>query len=281
MSNDILKTIERVKGIPAPFTFVADSTTRALDMLCRTFCTPPTDNVVVVEPAREIYRFVADVNHIEYKTVALDDQLSITAAQILKACNAKTHMVWICSPNAVTGTTMAREEMRRLLAEFKGMVVVDELLVDYERQRPLRLELPQLPNLIVLSEPGLVFASREIISRLHTLDALYSTSKTTLPELADPFERERATSLTNQERVRMMEALRLLPMCQQVFAADAPFFVARINQPANVCRYLQERGISITTLDGRPDYLKINVGTRTENNELVGALRQFSFSSIR
>lgn len=275
MNNDILKTIERIKGIPAPFTFVADSSERALDLLCRTFCMPTADNVVTVEPAREFYSFVAKTNHVGQRSAKLDDQLTITADAILKVCNAQTRMVWICSPNSVTGTSMGREEIRLLLSRFQGMVVVDEVLCDYDRQRPLRMELPQHPRLIVLSEPGIIFAQREVISRLHQLDSLYLSQKTALPEFSDPFERERQAAFVLQERDRMMEALRLLPFIQQVFPSDAPFFMVRSEQAAPLRKYLRERDIVLTMLDDRPHLLLIPVRTRTENNELVGALRQY------
>lgn len=276
MSNDILKAIERTKGIPAPYTFVADSSLRALDLLCRTFCMPSADHIVTVEPSRDIFPFIAKTNHVEQRTVALDDQLSITADTILKACNLQTRMVWLSSPNTVTGTCMAREEMRTLLSRFQGMVVVDELLTDYDRQRPLRMELPQHPRLIVLSEPGIIFAQPEVIERLHHLDSLYLTQKSSLPELADPFERERQATLVLQERDRMMEAFRLLPLCQQVFPSGAPFFIVRIHQSEAVCHYLAGRGITLSALDGHPDCLCIPVGTRSQNSDLIGALRQYN-----
>lgn len=278
MNNDILKTIERIKGIPAPYTFAADSSVRALDLLCRTFCMPQTDQVVTVEPSPSFFSFVTKTNHVVQRTVALDDRLCITADQILKVCNAHTQMVWICTPNSDTATVMAREEVKLLLSHYKGYVVIYELLCDYDRQRPLRMELPQHPRLIVLSEPGLVFAQPEVISHLHQFDDLYLTQKTELPELADPYERERQATLILQERDRMMEAFRLLPLCQQVFPSGGPFFMVNIPQSEAVCRYLSERGISLSALDGYPHFLRIPVGTRSQNNDLIGTLRQFNLN---
>ena len=276
MNKDLQKAIERSKGIPAPYTFAADTTVRAIDLVCRVFCTPAVDRVLIVEPTHDAYPFVARANRVEYKTIGMNHQLTITADEVLSACDEDTRMVWLCSPNPLTGISMQRDEMHRLLSEFSGWVLVDDRLSDYERQRPLRMELPRQPRLIVVSEPGLVFASPDVINRLHALDDLYLTSKSSYDELADPYELERSTTLTLQERDRMMEAFRLLPMCQQVYPSDAPFFVVRMERASELAAYLRERGISVDVVPQRPDCLLIPVRSRTDNNALIGALRRMA-----
>ena len=276
MNKDLLKAIERSKGIPAPYTFAADTTVKAVDLVCRVFCTPAVDRVLIVEPTHDIYPFVARVNRVEHKTIGMNAQLTFTADEILQACDEDTRMVWLCSPNPLTGVSMLRDEMHRLLNEFSGWVVVDDRLSDYDRQRPLRMELPRLPRLIVISDPGLVFASPEVISQLHALDDLYLTTKGSADFLADPFELERSTTLTLQERDRMMEAFRLLPTCQQVFPSGAPFFVVRMVEAVRLSAILREQGINVDTLPQRPDCLLIPVRSRTDNNTLIGILRRLA-----
>lgn len=274
MKNSVYKTIELRKGIPAPYTFVADNTLRAIDLVCRTFC-KHGDKMLSLEPTRSDYRYVAKVNHIDYVEVALDEKLSITADALLKLCHKKTRLIWLCCPNVVTGTTVAREEIVKLLQTFKGMVVVDEVLGDYARQRSMRYELPKHANLVILNEPGIIFTQPDNIALLSQLAPLYATEKDKLDDLDDPYDAERSVTLTLQERDRMMDAFRALPFCTRVYPSEAPFFVVALSQSDAVISFLATRQLSLKPLEGIPHHFVITVGKRAENNELIGALRQY------
>lgn len=274
MTNELTKTLERVKGIPAPYTFVADTTLRAIDLLVRTFCMPTTDEMVAIEPTRSDYRFAADINHVAYREACVDDDFQITAEGLLKVCTAQTRLIWLSAPNAVTGNyNMVREEFNLLAERFNGLIVVDESLVDFSRQRPLRFELPKYKKLVILSDPGLIFTAPENIARLRRLESLYEFRGTTIDALPDPFDLERTVRLTTQERARLMDAFRLLPQCERVYASDADFFLVRMRNAGDIVAYLAQRGISISHLP-QHNVLIIPVGTRSENNELMGLLRQ-------
>ena len=274
ITNELTKRLERQKGIPAAYTFVAGQSLRAIDLLYRTFCTPFSDNVVTTELTRSDYRRLAEVNHVEYREAPLDADFQLTAEQLMKVCNNRTRLVWLCMPNVVTGnTTMVREELTRFMEKYAGLVVVDESLSDYARTRPLRYELPKHPRLIVLDAPGLLFAQPDIIRRLQALGDLYDYEGDLLAAIPDPYDLERRVRLLMQERTRLMDAFRELPHCERVYASEADFFVVRMSDACRIVDYLRQRSINISTLPD-PSLLRIPIGSRTDNNELVGALRQ-------
>ena len=274
ITNELTKTLERQKGIPAAYTFVTGHRMRAIDLLYRIFCTPFADNVVAPEPACDDYRQLADVNHIAYLEAPLDSEFRLTADALLKACNAKTRLVWLSLPSSVTGNNnMVRAEVEQLLGRFTGIVVADETFSDYARLRSLRFELPKYPRLIVLDAPGLLFAQPTVVERLAKLAYLYDYEGDLLSALPDPFDLERRVRLCVQERTRLMEAFRELPLCEHVFASESDFFLVRMRDADTIVAYLAQRGISISRLP-QHNVLIIPIGTRSENNELVGALRQ-------
>lgn len=272
ITNELTKTLERQKGIPVAYTFVAGQPLRAIDLLYRTFCTPFADNVVANELTRSDFRRMAEVNHVDYREAPLNADFYLDAEALLKVCDDKTRLVWLCMPNPVTGNNnMVREELARFMDAFDGMTVVDESLSDYARQRPLRYELPKHPRLIVLDKPGLLFAQPAVIGRLQELGDIYDyEGEVTLP---DPFDLDRHVRLLMQERTRLMDAFRELSFCEHVYASEADFFVVRMSHTKEVVDYLRQRSISISTLPD-PTLLRIPIGTRADNNELVGALRQ-------
>jgi histidinol-phosphate aminotransferase len=75
-----------------------------------------------------------------------------------------------------------------------------------------------------------------------------------------------------------MQAFTELPICQQVFKTDANFFLARMTDAKKIYDYLVDKGIIVrnrSRIQLCDNCLRITIGTRTENNELLAALRQF------
>jgi histidinol-phosphate aminotransferase len=291
---ELKKKIEEVKGIPADYTFLGNGSDEAIDLPYRCFCRPGIDNVVAIEPTYGMYKVCADINDVEYRPVLLDEQYQIKAEQLLAACDQNTKLIWICSPNNPTGNAIDRVEILKVITGFEGIVIVDEAYSDFSRERPLRYELPKYPNLIVLNTMskawasaairlGMAFASKEIISIFNKVKYPYNvnllTQQQAMKALSDRFDVERWVNMILQERVRMMEAFRLLPVCQQVYPTDANFFLARVTDAQRIYDYLVDLGIIVrnrTRVKLCNNCLRITIGTRNENNELVGALRQFN-----
>lgn len=285
--------IEQVKGIPPDYTFVGNGSDEAIDLMYRCFCEPRVDNVVAIEPTYGMYKVCADINDVEYRPVLLDDGYQLRADRLLAACDAHTKVVWLCSPNNPTGNDLCRDEVLKIIDSFGGLVVVDEAYSDFSRLRPLRYALPRHPNLVVLNtlskawaaaaiRLGMAFASPAIISVLNKVKYPYNVSLPAQQEairvLSDPFEVDRWTQLILRERARMMEAFGQLPICQKLYPSDANFFLARVTDAQRIYDYLVGKGIIVrnrTRVALCQDCLRITVGTRNENNDLIGALRTY------
>ena len=293
LQHELKAKIEQVKGIPVNYTFLGNGSDEAIDLMYRCFCEPKVDNVVAIEPTYGMYKVCADINDVEYRPVLLDENYQITADKLLVACNAHTKVIWICSPNNPTGNDINRDEILKVISDFDGLVVVDEAYSDFSRLRPLRYELPRHPNLVVLNtlskawasaaiRLGMAFASPQIIEVFNKVKYPYNvnllTQQQAIKTLSDPFEVDRWIQLIMQERTRMLEAFRQLPICQKVYPTDANFFLTQVTDAQAIYDYLVKKGIIVrnrTRVQLCHNCLRITVGTRNENNELIGALRQF------
>ena len=288
---ELKKMIEKVKGIPSNYTFLGNGSDEAIDLMYRCFCEPKVDNVVAIEPTYGMYKVCADINDVEYRPVLLDENYQITAEKLLAACDKNTKVIWICSPNNPTGNDINREEIVKVLNCFEGIVVVDEAYSDFSHQRPLRFELPRYPNLVVLNtlskawasaaiRLGMAFASPEIIEILNKVKYPYNinllTQQQAIKVLSDPYEVDRWIQLILQERARMMEAFSQLPVCEKVYPTNANFFLAKVTNAQQLYDYLVKQGIIVrnrTRVQLCNNCLRITIGTRSENNELIGAIR--------
>ena len=293
LQRELKELVTRQKGVPADNIFLGNGSDEAIDLLYRCFCQPGADNVVAIEPTYGMYRVCADINDVEYRPVLLDDQFQLHADALLAACDDHTKLIWICSPNNPTGNSMQRDEVLRVIDAFQGIVVLDEAYSDFSRQRPFRSELAQHPNLVVLNTMskawasaairlGMAFASADIIAIFNKVKYPYNVNQLTqqqaMQRLKDTQDVERWLQLVLQERSRLMEAFRQLPICQQVYPTDANFFLTRVSDAQAVYDYLVRQGIIVrnrTRVQLCHNCLRITVGTRSENAELLGALRQY------
>ena len=293
LQRELKELLASVKGIPANYTFLGNGSDEAIDLLYRCFCRPGVDNVVAIEPTYGMYRVCADINDVDYRPVLLDEHFQMQADKLLAACDDKTKLVWICSPNNPTGNDMNREEVLKVISKFQGIVVVDEAYSDFSRQLPLRFELPQHPNLVVLNTMskawasaairlGMAFASPDIIGLFNKVKYPYNINQLTqqqaMTALQARFDVEAWVQLILRERVQMMDAFRQLPICKEVFPSDANFFLTRVTDAQAIYNYLVEQGIIVRNrhrVQLCQNCLRITVGTRNENTELLSALRKF------
>ena len=289
---EVKAAISKVKGVPVENIFLGNGSDEAIDLPYRCFCRPGIDNVVAIEPTYGMYKVCADINDVEYHPVLLDENYQITADRLLAACDEKTKLVWICSPNNPTGNNIIRNEIVRVIQGFEGIVIVDEAYSDFSAQQTLRSELQKYPNLIVLNTMskawgcaairlGMAFASREIIELFNKVKYPYNvnllTQRQALEALQDPFEVDKWVRMLKLERDRMMEAFKLLPTCEKVYPTDANFFLAKMTDAQGIYNYLVDKGIIVrnrTRVQLCQNCLRITIGTKTENNELIAALRQ-------
>jgi histidinol-phosphate aminotransferase len=74
----------------------------------------------------------------------------------------------------------------------------------------------------------------------------------------------------------MIEAFQLLPICKKVYPTDANFILVKVVDAQKIYDYLVEKGIIVrnrTRITLCQDCLRITIGTRDENKELLAALR--------
>ena len=290
---ELKAAISKVKGVPAECIFLGNGSDEAIDLPYRCFCEPGVDNVVAIVPTYGMYKVCADINNVEYRTVLLDEQYQTTADKLLAATDAHTKIIWLCTPNNPTGNCLVREEVIKVIEQFEGLVIVDEAYSDFSSQKPLRSELAKYPNMIVLNTMskawgcaairlGMAFASQDIIDIFNKVKYPYNVNQLTqqqaLEALKDPFEVDQWVKILLQERSRMIEAFRELPICEKVYPTDANFFLAKMTDATKIYNYLVDHAIIVRNrhrVQLCQNCLRITIGTKTENNELVAALRQY------
>ena len=293
LQREVKSALKKVKGVPEEMIFLGNGSDEAIDLAYRVFCNPGRDNVVAIAPTYGMYQVCADINDVEYRTVLLDENFDFQADALLAACDANTKIIWICSPNNPTGNSLNRDEILKVIERFEGIVIVDEAYIDFAQQLSMRQELPAHPNLIILQTMskawgsaairlGMAFASKEIVTIYNKVKYPYNVNQLTqqqaLEMLKDPFEIDKYVKILLTERTRLMQSFQELPICEKIYKTDANFFLAKMTDANAIYNYLVDKGVIVRNrnkIQLCQNCLRITIGNRTENNELLAALRQY------
>lgn len=285
--------IAKVKRVSEDKIFLGNGSDEAIDLVYRIFCSPQKDNVVAIEPTYGMYKVCADINDVEYRPVLLDDNYQITANKLLAACDKNTKIIWLCSPNNPSGNNINRDEIVKVITCFDGIVIVDEAYSDFSKQKPLRDDLDKYANLIIFNTMskawgcaairlGMAFAHKNIIDIFNKIKYPYNvnllTQQQAMEAFKDSYEIEKWVNILILERGRMIESFNDLPICEHVYPTDANFFLARMSDAQAIYEYLVNKEIIVrnrTRIKLCQNCLRITIGTKSENNELLAALRQF------
>ncbi len=297
---EVKERLAKIKGVPADCIFLGNGSDEAIDLIYRCFCEPQKDNVVAICPTYGMYEVCADINNVEYRNVMLDENYNITADKILAACDDNTKAVWICSPNNPTGNNIDRAEIIKVIKQFPGFVIVDEAYIDFANVTSFGKALrkadgtPGFENLIVLQTMskawgsaairlGMAFAQPEVIAIFNKVKYPYNinllTQNQAMARLADTTAVDKWVNILLQERTKLTAAFAQLPFCLKVYPTDANFFLAKVDDAQAIYDYLVSKGIIVrnrTRVTLCENCLRVTIGTKEENNELIGALRVYA-----
>ncbi|MEG0455021.1 histidinol-phosphate transaminase [Bacteroides sp.] len=293
MQHELKAVLAPIKHVRPEQIFLGNGSDEAIDLLFRAFCEPGTDNVVAIDPTYGMYQVCADVNNVAYRKVLLDEQFQFTADSLLAAADAHTKLIFLCSPNNPTGNDLSHTQIEILLNRFDGLVVVDEAYIDFSSLPSFAGMLDRYPNLIVLQtfskawgcaaiRLGMAFASPEIIGILSKIKYPYNVNQLTQQQALDMLSRYEEINEWVQtlkaEREVLMRQVEALPCVLRVFASDANFFLARVDDASRIYAYLVDRGIIVrnrhsVSLCG--NCLRITIGNPFENSQLMEALKNY------
>ncbi len=289
---DLKDAISKIKGVPIENTFLGNGSDEAIDLLFRAFCNPGKDNVIILPPTYGMYEVSANINDVEVRKVNLTPDFQLDLEKIAEAIDANTKMIFICSPNNPTGNSLNRTDIETILANFKGLVVIDEAYINFAKQKTFIQELTEYANLVILQtfskawglaalRLGMAFSSTHVIDILNKVKPPYNINQATqdlaLVALENIQQVNDWIKLTVSERDRLGNALSRLEKVKKVHPSDANFILAQIDDAHDIYHQLVEQGIIVRDRSKVvlcDDCLRITVGTIEENNQLLTAIEK-------
>ena len=290
--SKVKNKLAEIKDIPADKILLGNGSDEVLDLLYRAFCEPGKDNIITLPPTYGMYKVLAGINDIENREVLLDHNFEPDVTAILNRVSKNTKMIFLCSPNNPSGNSFDPEKVKSIMDNFSGLVVIDEAYIDFSENLSWLYKLKDYPNLVVTQtfskayglagiRLGVLYASEEIIEVLNRIKPPYNVNEQT---------QERAISILSElklvksqvsdilnERVCLSKELLEVNFVKKIYKSDANFLLLEVDDANNRYNELLQKGIVVRNRSNQPlceNCLRITVGTKKENNQLIEAFKE-------
>ena len=291
MQKKLKLRLAEAKGLTMEQIYLGNGSDEVLNQLMIAFCTPGKDEAILLPPTFGMYQVCADINGVKTIAVPLTKNFQLDIPAILAAQNKRTKMIFIPSPNNPTGNCFVLEDIRLLLEQFNGLVVVDEAYVEFAEDQSILPQLADYDNLIVVQtfskaqglagvRLGMCFGDPQIIHLMNKLKAPYNinvlTQDAVLKRLEEQGIIQQQVLQIRAEKERIISEIKALTLIKKVYPSNANFFLAKVDNSSKRYKQLIERGIVVRNPSKNvncANTLRITVGTPEENNALISALR--------
>ncbi len=273
---------------------VTRGTSEAIDLLVRAFCREGVDNIVTTSPTFSMYGHYAEIQGAAVRAVETrpDQNFEPACDDLLDACDDNTRIVFLCTPNNPTGTSLSRDLISTFL-EARGdrsAVVVDEAYIEFSGEPSATRLLDTHPNLVVLrtlskalafagARCGAVMGPPPVIDMLNAIQAPYAMSTPVVECVEDALsdrwlgEADRKVAEIVAEREKLVTALGEFEFISKVWPSSANFLLVKARDVESVMKSTRDAGILLRYFGGSlADCIRISVGTPEENAALIRAL---------
>lgn len=283
------------KGIDAGNIFLGVGSDECIDILYRVFCNPGVDNAVALAPTYGMYGVCADVNDVEYRSVPLlPETYAMDADAVIAACDERTKIVWICSPNNPTGNSFDFSDIEKIYNAVNAIIVVDEANIHYSSNGSVAERVNDMPRLVVMQTMskawgsaavrlGIAYACHTIIDIFNKVKYPYNinilTSDYANARLDAIGEIKEQVALTLRLREEMAQELSFIPAVTKVYPSDANFLLAKVVDANDIYNYLCHKGIVVRNRNNVMlcgNCLRITIGTPDENAILISAIKDYT-----
>lgn len=294
MQLDLKDRLGKIKGLPIQNMFLGNGSDEAIDILFRAFCEPGKDNAIICPPTYGMYEVSAGINDVEIVKVPLiEETFQLNVDGILKAINKSTKLIFFCCPNNPTGNGVKWNDIKTVLENFNGIVVIDEAYINFAKYRSLIPELLNYPNLVILQtlskawglaglRIGMAFASEPIIDIFNKIKPPYNVNAVSQQLALEALNNiEQINNWIREvvsERELLVNSLQNFKFVLKVYPSDANFILVKTTDPQSIYHYLVSKKVIVrdrSKVELCEGCLRITIGTKEQNKNLISLLTEY------
>ena len=294
LQHEIKSILADIKQCQTSQIFLGNGSDEAIDLLIRMTCKPNEHEIILCPPTYGMYEVSASINDIRINRVNLTETYQLDIEGIKSAINAKTRLIFLCSPNNPTGNKLNRTDLYEVLNSFQqGFVVIDEAYIDFSDEASFISELKNFPQLIVLQtlskayglaslRLGMAFADPILINLFNKIKPPYNiggaTQKIVLEALGNKTFVKESIKLIEVEKSNLVNHLQSLTNVLQVFPSHANFLLVKFKKAQQLFDYLISEKVitrNRSNVSLCEDSIRITIGLPEENAYLLKKITDF------
>ncbi len=286
-AGGVIRSLSRLTGVSPDGILLGNGSDEIIQMILEVL-SGKSGRVLTPSPTFSMYKVSSLVLGKQVTEIPLDEDFDIDLDSTLSAVREENpDIVFLSTPNNPTGNSFSEEKVLGIVRHCPGAVVVDEAYCDFSRKSYIPL-IAEYENLLVLrtmskigfaaARLGMLFARPDIVAEVNKARLPYNINSFSQEVMAFALDHpeivDRGVCLVLEERDRLCGELERLKGLD-VYPTDANFFLVKVGDAESVFMELVKNGILVRRFQGvdrLSDCLRITVGTREENEKLVGAL---------
>ena len=231
---------------------------------------------------------------IERAPLNADFSLDIPA---ISAYQGRVNLVFVCSPNNPTGTSVGKTQLKQVLEHFadSALVVVDEAYIEFDAGNTWATELATYPNLVVLRtlskafalaglRCGFTLANSDIIQSIMKVIAPYPVPEPVAQIAAQALSPEGLEQMAEQvkylqqQKQLVKQQLNQFPELELVGDDKANFIMFRHPQKQGLMDFLVANSVLIRDQSKQVNLdncLRVTLGTQQQNEKLLALMASF------
>ena len=285
----ILKqAITDITGTSPENLVIGNGSDELIQLILQIFC-DPGDAYAFPDPTFGMYSIIGKGLGLTPHPFPLDENWDFDGDELLEFLTEQNaRVVFFSYPNNPTGNCYSATEIKKVITEFRGIVVLDEAYYDFAQLSFIQ-EINTHNNLIVLRSMSKIgLAALRVGYGIANPYIIEQINKVRLPYNSNTLSQEFAARLLqnfslieNQIKLVLLERDRLLKEMAnidslKVFPSNSNFILFRTSDDADkLFIYLVENGILIRNLNAHPRLrhcLRVTVGTQKENDFFLAQL---------
>jgi len=282
------QAITGITGIPPENLVVGNGSDELLQLILQIFC-GPGDSYAFPDPTFGMYSIIGKGMGLTPHPFPLDENWDFDGDELLEFLSEQNaRVVFFSYPNNPTGNCFSASAIKKVIADFQGIVVLDEAYFDFARHSFYQ-ETKNHNNLIVLRSlskiglaalrVGYAMADPYIIEQINKVRLPYNSNSVsqefTARLLRNFSPMEDQIKIILQERDRLLNELSKIEFLT-VFPSDSNFILFRAaHDGEKLFKFLVDNGILIRNLNAHPrlkNCLRVTVGTQKENDIFLARL---------
>ena len=289
--NSVKDLLSAIKNVSKKHILLGNGSDEVLDLIFRAFCEPKEDNIITLPPTYGMYSVLANINNIENRKVLLTQDFQPKVDEILAKVDAKSKILFLCSPNNPSGNSFTSKKIEELLQKFNGLVVIDEAYIDFSEEKSWLEKLTAFPNLIItqtLSKAyglagirlGVCYASAQIIAVLNNIKPPYNVNELTQQKAIERLQKveevQEEIGKIKAERNQLIVCLKEIDFIKEIYPTDCNFVLVKVDDATKRYNQLVAKGIVVRNRTTQPlceNTLRFTIGTNLENEKLIRVLK--------